>query len=634
MTKTLNNCFLAFALLFVLDWNVLAQESPEMLLQTGIYAEEVQGDLAKALSFFNKIVHKYPDHRSIAANALLHIGFCYEKIGQEKAREAYQKIIDQYPDQRQIAAIARDKLAQIKRKPKPISPLVKYYFERLGIDITTATSWDGKYLAYTDWTNGNLFIKNLITGNKRRLTDVDWSQAYQYAYHPRWSRDDKYIAYSYCRKPYFIELRVVSVTDGKSRAVYSNTELIIFPQDWHPDGKRVLCESYNFKRKPYNHLVMIAIDSLKLKELTPLGENSLGMKISPDGKYVTYDWAHGGRRSIYLFVLKDLQQINVGVNLPTPLSSYYAPIWSKDGKLILCRSTNQYELWAIPINNGIPTAKPYLVQTDISKALLSIKGITHQQRNKLNKTGNSIINKEFSKKQVLSFKEEFSSPILDSAWSIFEWKSDNVYDYATFGRYSLIDNPGYLRYYSDPMINGTYHQHSYLPKFSGWYWDYPALELSRPIAGDNWVIETKACFSLSSGANTRSFELVIVFDAELNRENYLVISRSNEYRPGQNEIDVGLWNSFTTVVRKKHQFFPDGISGIINYTCYYRITRSDTTIQVAISEDGKEYLAIFSATIPPELLGLTQSLALTGNGWFVPAGSYADWDYIRFSILD
>ncbi len=133
-----------------------------MLLRAGIFAEEVQGDLKKALSLYDRIVQQYAEDRAIAANAWLRIGFCYEKLGQEReSHDAYQKIIRDYPDQREAWAIARNKLAQIRSKPKPIDPLVKYYYERLGIDITTAYSWDGNFHVYTDWSNGNLFLKNL-----------------------------------------------------------------------------------------------------------------------------------------------------------------------------------------------------------------------------------------------------------------------------------------------------------------------------------------------------------------------------------------------------------------------------------------------------------------------------------------
>jgi tetratricopeptide (TPR) repeat protein len=213
--------FLIFTLLLNLKVCGWAQESPGLLFQAGLYAEEIQGDLEKALSLYEKIVDEHPDNRSLSAKALLHIGLCNEKLGSDNVRESYLKIITEYPDQRDIAAIAKDKLAQMK-KPEAVNPLLKYYFERLSLDPMTSVSFDGKFFAFTDWTSGNFVIKNLKSGALKNLTDINWAETNNFAYHPAWSRDGKYIAFSVYRKINFVELHVVSIVDGKNWIVYSN----------------------------------------------------------------------------------------------------------------------------------------------------------------------------------------------------------------------------------------------------------------------------------------------------------------------------------------------------------------------------------------------------------------------------
>ena len=81
--------FLIFTLLHIFVEFAWAQENPNVLFQAGLYAEEIQGDLEKALSLYKKIVDDYPDNRSLSAKTLLHIGLCYEKLGQHNASESY-----------------------------------------------------------------------------------------------------------------------------------------------------------------------------------------------------------------------------------------------------------------------------------------------------------------------------------------------------------------------------------------------------------------------------------------------------------------------------------------------------------------------------------------------------------------
>lgn len=623
-------------LIFMLADICEAQQNPQQIFQAGLYAEEVQGDLENAISLFQQIVKKYPDQRSLAANAWLHIGFCYEKMGQQKAREAYQKIIDQYPDQREAAAIARERLNKseiryLKSEIK-VDPLVKYYFERLGIDITTAFSWDGNKLAFTDWTDGNLYIENLLTGEKIKLTNMDWAKVNEYAYHPRWSRDDQYIAYSYYRQPYFIELRMVSVANGKSRVVYSDPELMIFPQDWTPNHQQILCETYNFEREIENRLAFVGVDSMKLIDVMTLSRNSLGMKISPDGKYLTYDVVFGEARHIFLMSLADFQQVTVNEGLPG-VGGFDGPIWSPDGKLILCRNSGNYDLWAIPVENGKQSQRALLVQHDLSQALLSIKGISHELDINIKEAKIATTQHLKLPDSAYGFDEEFSTPKLDSAWSIFEWTGQNVYDYPSFGHYSLSDRPGHLRYYLDPMMSFG-HQQKYQPFFGGWYWVYPALEISRPFSGDKWQIEAKASFSMVDGANGRQFALMIVFDPERQRDHCLVINKIKDIDPKRRGIDVRLLYRGVIVDKIDLYCSPNDIPGTNDFTYYYRITREQRLIQVEIGEDGNNYQVVFSTRLRSELLNLKQELILTGDSWFVPAGSYADWDYIRFTILE
>jgi len=635
--------FSIIVLLLLYEGVGMAQQNPQVLFQAGLYTEEVQGDLDKAISLFQQIIDEYPDHRPIAANALLHIGFCYEKLGEEKARDAYQKIITESPDQREIAEIARDRLKEsASRVPKSeikIDPLVKYYFDRIGIDPLTSTLRDGNYLALTDWTTGNLVVKNLATEDGRRLTDSEWPRSAEFAYNPVWSRDGKKIAFSWYRGPFFVELRILSLADNKSRVVYSNPELVIFPQDWTPDGENILCRVIDITQDEWGYLYLISAKSGNLTKLTRLGAHSRGMKFSPNGKFITYDLPDDNlnfdiNRHIYIFSLDSHQQTQV---TGTYSETSDTPIWSPDGKLILYRSLRlwRYDLWALPISNGKPAGNPYLLQSEMNKVLLSLKKIKNHSSSKLNQ---QTLNNSVVKKSEISFEEEFTSPVLDPAWSIYEWKGPNVYGYNSFGRYSLTDNPGHLRYYLDPIIFWSYQQ-SYQPSFSRhWYWWYPGLEISRPISGNRWILETKVTYSIVDGVNGRYFALVIFFEPGRNKETALMIVRGKDFHKKDHiyfsSLMIRLFDQGSVVSENKNCLASEDTIGVTKFTYHYRISRANTLITVELSEDGENYKKVLSGKLKPDLLDIPQQLAITGNSWYVPAGSYADWDYIRFKILD
>ncbi|MGH7599118.1 MAG: tetratricopeptide repeat protein [bacterium] len=645
-------CFIFFAIV-LLSVAACAQQSPDQLFQAGIYAEEIKGDLQEALKFYQKIVRDFPDHRPAAAKAQLHLGLCYEKLGQPQAREAYQKAAENYPDQREVVAIARDRLARLKtsatRNPQPaISPLVKYYFERFGIDITTSTSYDGKYLAYTDWTTGSLMIADLRLRNaesylrnpqspirnqkfETKIVAADLLRSPQYAYYPAWSRDGRFIAYSWYRGAYFIELRVVSVADGQNWVVYSDPQLIINPHDWSPDGKTIACETINFHRESHKWLALVSVDAKELQQILPLVRHSRGMKFSPDGKYVVYDLQGEGLSFIHVVALADRQQTEVDLHEPGNVSGYDAPAWSPDGNLLLCRSFGRHNLLALPMHSGKPAGKSYLVQSDLPQALLAMKGINHAAPTKVNRSANQNTMLGRLQTNQNSFAEEFSSPVLDSAWSVFEWKGSNVYNYPSFGRYSLTDQPGHLRYYLDPIMTGS-NNTNYLPKFSGWYWAYPSPEISRPLHGDHWVLEARVTYSLVDGANGRGLELTIYFDPTRDRQTALLLSRYKEIH--SNALSVQLLDYGTRIAENENYRSPSDTLGVTQFTYYHRIWRADTLIQVEISENGTNFRPVFSHALPSTLRSQPQLLALTGNSWFVPAGAYADWDYIRFRNAD
>ena len=94
---------------------VFAQGAEE-LYQEGIQLEEVKGEIDEAIDVFSKVLKEKNVDKETASMAQLHIGLCYQKLGEEKIAEAisaFRKVISLYPAQRDAVKIAREKLASL-----------------------------------------------------------------------------------------------------------------------------------------------------------------------------------------------------------------------------------------------------------------------------------------------------------------------------------------------------------------------------------------------------------------------------------------------------------------------------------------------------------------------------------------
>lgn len=102
---------------FLLLWsnvkNLYPQQSGGQLFEKALHAEEVKGDLPEALSLYQQILDENPDNRQLGAKAFLHMGFCYEKLGSEQARQAYRNVINRYTEQAEEVDIARDRISRL-----------------------------------------------------------------------------------------------------------------------------------------------------------------------------------------------------------------------------------------------------------------------------------------------------------------------------------------------------------------------------------------------------------------------------------------------------------------------------------------------------------------------------------------
>jgi len=179
---------------------LVAQETAEEIYQAGLYQEEVQGNLERAIDLFGRILVRFPDNRAVGARAQLHIGLCYEKLGQQEAQQAYRRVIAEFPDHAAEVAVARNRLAEIERSAAELNR--EPTFRKVEIASRPdngVLSPDGRELAFVAegsvWkvpVHGN--VAPYLAGEPIRLTEPmgAWDMGNQLA----WSGDGEWVAFS------------------------------------------------------------------------------------------------------------------------------------------------------------------------------------------------------------------------------------------------------------------------------------------------------------------------------------------------------------------------------------------------------------------------------------------------------
>jgi hypothetical protein len=162
----------------------LAQErsEAEVLLQAARHAEQVDGDLERAIELYRGVVSQHPTERAVAARALVWLGQCYEKLGSAEAQRAYRQVLTDYADQAEIAAEARTRLAALERlargEAQPGEPSGIVVRQLDWDNACGSPSPDGRYLSYCHWETGDVGLYDIVTGESRRLTtDGTWMEA-------------------------------------------------------------------------------------------------------------------------------------------------------------------------------------------------------------------------------------------------------------------------------------------------------------------------------------------------------------------------------------------------------------------------------------------------------------------------
>jgi Tol biopolymer transport system component len=349
---------------------------PEKQLQAAINKEVVEGDLAGAVELYRSVIVENGGNRPIAAQALLRLAGCYEKLGQSQARGTYEQLIASYPEQTTEVATARARLAALTaalQRPAPAATAASLTVRRVWTGNTSGSiSPDGRYLTFV--SERNLAVRDLATGESRRLTNLSVG-AGEFVELSVFSPDGKAIAYSRMNSDRTWDLCVIGL-DGAGNRILVHLDKMdryenwVCPAGWSPDGRKVLAGFAKTDASgPIGEIALVSVADGSVQVVKPtekIAKSSLtGMRLSPDGHYIAYhaSAADNSPNDIYL-VSSDGGSDYPLIRDP---SDDFAPSWTPDGKQLLFVSDrlNGPALWIIDISGGRAQGSPALVKPDI-----------------------------------------------------------------------------------------------------------------------------------------------------------------------------------------------------------------------------------------------------------------------------
>ncbi|MFH1941042.1 MAG: tetratricopeptide repeat protein, partial [bacterium] len=230
--------------------NSYSQETAGQVFEKALYFEESQGELQKAIDIYQTIVKQFSQNRETAAKAQLHIGLCYEKLGNTQARTAYERVVRDFADQTEIVALAKTKLAALGGSigTGGTRGLVTRRILADASGVGGALSADGKYIRGMDRETGDMVQFEVASGQRTRITNRGhWSETDKSYEYLAFSRDGKQIAYNSYTKDWVPQLRIRNLDGSGLRTLYSEKDSYVQPLDWSPDAGSILALRYRDK---------------------------------------------------------------------------------------------------------------------------------------------------------------------------------------------------------------------------------------------------------------------------------------------------------------------------------------------------------------------------------------------------
>jgi Tol biopolymer transport system component len=342
-----------------------APRPEEVQFKAAQHKEEVEGDLKGAIEAYAKLAQSRD--RTIAARALVRMAECYQKLGDAQSRTIYERVVREFADQPEAAAQARARLADLQEgRPSLRGIVTRQVWTGPQVDTLGSISPDGRLLSFVDWDTGDLAIRNLATGDNRRLTNKgSWDQSPEFALFSHISPDGRLIAYNWAKRNFGWDIRVGPVDGSVYRAVLATdaAEDYAHPEDWSPDGRQLVAL---LATRDVKQIGVITVADGSRRVLKSFDWRSPGRIIfSPDGKYIAYDFPPietSPERDIYVLAADGSRE----VHLVEHAADDFLLGWLPDGRVLFASDrAGTTDAWTVPVSDGKSPGAPELLKKDL-----------------------------------------------------------------------------------------------------------------------------------------------------------------------------------------------------------------------------------------------------------------------------
>jgi len=337
-------------------------DEAERLLKAAMNTELVDGNLQAAIEQYEKVVQS--GNRAAAAQALIHMAECYQKLGGAESRKIYERVLREYADQKEAAAIARARLGR-NGAPRETGVVVRQVWAGDDVNPGGRPSPDGRYFVFADWKSEDLVVRDLKSGENRFLTQQAQSGGRDVgARFPIFSPDGKQVAYQWHDKG--LSLRVIGFDGSRMRVLMSTVSTPFLPVSFSPDGKQIVCVLAEGDGTSKIALISAVDGSATQLKSTGWRRPRVG-GFSPDGRYLVYSLpksnASASDGGIFVIAADGSRETAI---IPETANEQ-GPVWTPDGRAVVFKSdrSGTTGLWSIRIADGKPQGSPELVRANI-----------------------------------------------------------------------------------------------------------------------------------------------------------------------------------------------------------------------------------------------------------------------------
>jgi Tol biopolymer transport system component len=220
---------------------------------------------------------------------------------------------------------------------------------------------DGRFLSGIDPATGDLLVREIASGQNRRLTRN--SDPKQFAYFSVFSPDSRQLAFAWFNEEGFYDLRLVPREGAQPRIVFRNDEAgFVQPCAFSPDARHIL--TLLFRKDNISQIALISVADGAVRVLKSLNwVYPKRMDFSPDGRWIAYDnFASDGvqQRDIFLLAADGSREQRL---VEGPSDDQF-PVFSSDGTRVYYASGT--ELRMVRLADRVST----LAAADLGRFLL------------------------------------------------------------------------------------------------------------------------------------------------------------------------------------------------------------------------------------------------------------------------